>query len=83
MRARTGSQHERAYKALLPHLVSRNAQLNQEFAFMPTAPPHARGGIFELRTYQLNPGTLLEWESTWYVVAPRRALSGSFLALLG
>lgn len=60
-----GSEHERAYKALLPHLVSRNAQLNQEFAFMPTAPPHARGGIFELRTYQLNPGTLLEWENTW------------------
>ncbi|KAJ7631248.1 hypothetical protein FB45DRAFT_917954 [Roridomyces roridus] len=35
------------------------------FAFLPTAPPHAEGGIFELRSYQLKPGTLLEWENTW------------------
>ncbi|PPQ79406.1 hypothetical protein CVT25_002676 [Psilocybe cyanescens] len=43
----------------------RSSELNQEFAILPTAPPHAEGGIFELRTYQLKPGTLLEWENTW------------------
>jgi hypothetical protein len=50
---------------MLPFLVSRTSQLNQEFAFLPTAPPHSQGGIFELRTYDLQPGTLLEWESAW------------------
>lgn len=55
-----------AYKAMLPFLMSRTSQLNQEFAFLPTKPPHAEGGIFELRTYALQPGTLLEWENTWY-----------------
>ncbi|KAJ7459180.1 hypothetical protein B0H11DRAFT_2060684 [Mycena galericulata] len=45
--------------------TSRSSQLNQEFAFLPTAPPRAQGGIFELRSYQLKPGTLLEWENTW------------------
>ncbi|THH21211.1 hypothetical protein EW146_g301 [Bondarzewia mesenterica] len=60
-----GSEHAQAYKALVSHLTSRSSQLNQEFAFLPTVPPQERGGIFELRTYQLNPGTLLEWESTW------------------
>lgn len=50
---------------MLPFLTSRTNQLNQEFAILPTAPPHADGGIFELRTYQLKPGTLLEWENTW------------------
>lgn len=59
------SEHLGAYKQMLPYLTSRSLQLNQEFAFMPTAPPHSKGGIFELRTYQLNPGTLLEWENTW------------------
>lgn len=59
------SEHQTRYRRMLPHLNSRVLQLNQEFAFMPTAPPHNHGGVFELRTYQLNPGTLLEWESAW------------------
>lgn len=58
-------QHAKSYKALLPYMNSRSTQLAQEFAFFPTAPPHAQGGIFELRSYQLKPGTLLEWENTW------------------
>ena len=58
-------QHREAYVAMLPYITSRSLQLNQEFAFFPTAPPHAQGGIFELRTYQLKAGTLLEWETAW------------------
>ena len=50
---------------MIPYLTSRSSQLNQEFAFFPTAPPHTEGGVFELRKYQLKPGTLLEWEQTW------------------
>jgi hypothetical protein len=61
-----------AYKEMFPFLLSRTNQLNQEFAFMPTKPPHAEGGIFELRTYALQPGTLLEWENSWYVILPLR-----------
>lgn len=59
------SDHANVYKKLLPHLTSRTSQLTQEFAFFPTSPPHAQGGIFELRSYQLKPGTLLEWENAW------------------
>ncbi|KAK7007048.1 Zn(2)-C6 fungal-type domain-containing protein [Favolaschia claudopus] len=55
----------RAFRELAPFITSRSSQLNQEFAFLPTAPPHAEGGVFELRSYQLKPGTLLEWENTW------------------
>jgi hypothetical protein len=55
---------------MLPHLKSRSSHLCQEFAFLPTAPPRTEGGIFELRIYQLKPGTLLEWESTWCVIEP-------------
>ncbi|KAF9055830.1 hypothetical protein BJ165DRAFT_449208 [Panaeolus papilionaceus] len=59
------SEHLNNYRAMLPFLNSRSNQLNQEFAFLPTAPPHAEGGVFELRSYQLKPGTLLEWENAW------------------
>jgi len=59
------SNHAKAYKAILPYVTSRSSQLTQEFAFFPTAPPHAQGGVFELRSYQLKPGTLLEWENAW------------------
>ncbi|KAI0314767.1 NIPSNAP-domain-containing protein [Amylostereum chailletii] len=59
------SEHAKAQDAMRPFLRSRTTQLSQEFAFMPTKPPREEGGIFELRSYQLNPGTLLEWESAW------------------
>lgn len=62
-------QHLNNYRAMLPFLNSRSNQLNQEFAFLPTAPPHAEGGVFELRSYQLKPGTLLEWENAWSVTS--------------
>jgi NIPSNAP len=62
------AQHEKAHDALRPFLRSRATQLAQEFAFLPTSPPRNAGGIFELRAYQLNPGTLLEWEATWCVL---------------
>ncbi|KAJ1302818.1 hypothetical protein OPQ81_003124 [Rhizoctonia solani] len=51
--------------ALRPYLLSRNQQLCQEFAFLPSSPPHEQGGIFELRSYTLQPGSLLEWENVW------------------
>ncbi|KAF6766697.1 NIPSNAP-domain-containing protein [Ephemerocybe angulata] len=62
---RKSKEYSDAHKALLPFINSRSSQLNQEFAFFPTAPPHTEGGLFELRSYQLKPGTLLEWETTW------------------
>lgn len=37
----------------------------QEFSFWPTTPPRQLGGIFELRSYTLHPGNLLEWETHW------------------
>ena len=61
--------------------MSRTNQLNQEFAFMPTQPPHAEGGIFELRTYLLQPGTLLEWENSW-CVTPRWERFLAYLTLI-
>ncbi|PSR71079.1 hypothetical protein PHLCEN_2v13048 [Hermanssonia centrifuga] len=59
------SDYAKAYQTMIPHLVSRESQLCQEFAFFPTAPPHSEGGIFELRRYQLKAGALLEWELAW------------------
>jgi hypothetical protein len=47
------------------YLLSRRSDLMQEFAFWNTVPPRALGGVFELRTYGLKPGKLLEWEGQW------------------
>lgn len=81
------SHHLKMFQEMLPHLTSRSAQLNQEFAFFPTAPPRAQGGIFELRTYQLKPGVLLEWENTWRrgIEARRRYISpvGAWFSQIG
>lgn len=61
-------EHTSNFQALLPFIQNRNLQLCQEFAFWASSPPHQKGGIFELRTYQLQAGTLLEWESAWYAL---------------
>jgi hypothetical protein len=59
-------------KELPQYLVSRRTDLMQEFSFWPTAPPRKLGGIFELRSYTLKPGNLLEWETHWRKGLPAR-----------
>lgn len=44
---------------------SKRTSLMQEFSFWPTTSPRKLGGVFELRTYTLHPGNLLEWEHHW------------------
>lgn len=62
---------------ILPLIQTRTSQLNQEFAFWAVAPPSVdKGGIFELRSYTLKPGSLLEWENEWRVGLEARLKSG-------
>ncbi|KAJ3551192.1 hypothetical protein NPX13_g11425 [Xylaria arbuscula] len=49
-------------KTLIKH---KQTSLMQEFSFWPTTPPRKLGGVFELRSYTLHPGNLLEWETHW------------------
>ena len=49
-------------KSLITH---KETSLMQEFSFWPTTPPRQLGGLFELRSYTLHPGNLLEWETHW------------------
>ncbi|KAI9819147.1 MAG: hypothetical protein M1827_007303 [Pycnora praestabilis] len=52
-------------KKLKSLITSKNTSLMQEFSFWPTTPPRQLGGLFELRSYTLHPGNLLEWETHW------------------
>ncbi|KAK4695692.1 hypothetical protein P7C70_g8505, partial [Phenoliferia sp. Uapishka_3] len=61
---------------ILPLVQSRTSQLNQEFAFWQSSAPEAKGGIYELRSYTLTPGSLLEWEHEWRVGLEARLKSG-------
>ncbi|CAB4409612.1 unnamed protein product [Rhizophagus irregularis] len=57
--------HQNFVKKLRPMLQNRKSQICLEFAFWATSPPAALGGIYELRSYRLKPGRLLEWENHW------------------
>ncbi|EPQ66481.1 Bgt-2080 [Blumeria graminis f. sp. tritici] len=52
-------------KKLKSLITTKKSSLMQEFSFWPTTPPRQLGGVFELRSYTLKPGCLLEWESHW------------------
>lgn len=55
-----------AFDSQLKRLITaKNTSLMQEFSFWPTTSPRKLGGLFELRSYTLHPGNLLEWETHW------------------
>ncbi|KAL9603575.1 MAG: hypothetical protein Q9219_001078 [cf. Caloplaca sp. 3 TL-2023] len=56
----------------------KQTSLMQEFSFWPTTPPRKLGGLFELRSYTLHPGNLLEWETHWRkgLAARREVMEG-------
>ncbi|KAL8794764.1 MAG: hypothetical protein Q9195_002718 [Heterodermia aff. obscurata] len=56
------SKFDKKLKSLITH---KQTSLMQEFSFWPTTPPRQLGGLFELRSYTLHPGNLLEWETHW------------------
>ncbi|WRT63365.1 uncharacterized protein IL334_000270 [Kwoniella shivajii] len=66
---RTSKDMQSLQSAILPLITSRQSQIVSEFSFWPSSPPHDSGfpdgGIFEMRTYQLMPGKLLDWEYAW------------------
>ncbi|KAJ5346121.1 Dimeric alpha-beta barrel [Penicillium brevicompactum] len=66
---------DRKLKSLIK---SKKTSLMQEFSFWPTTPPRRLGGLFELRSYTLHPGKLLEWETQWRrgLTARREVMEG-------
>ncbi|KXJ93721.1 NIPSNAP family protein [Microdochium bolleyi] len=52
-------------KKLKKLIKSKKSSIMQEFSFWPTTSPRNLGGVFELRSYTLHPGNLLEWEHHW------------------
>uniref|UniRef100_A0A8D0G2T6 Nipsnap homolog 1 n=1 Tax=Sphenodon punctatus TaxID=8508 RepID=A0A8D0G2T6_SPHPU len=46
-------------------LLSRRNQLLLEFSFWNEPLPRAGPNIYELRTYKLKPGTMIEWGNNW------------------
>ncbi|KAJ3288678.1 hypothetical protein HK104_008034 [Borealophlyctis nickersoniae] len=60
-------QFESFERQLRPMLRSRSNQMLLEFAFWQGSPPTVHNGIYELRSYLLKPGRLLEWETEWYL----------------
>jgi len=59
-------------------ITSKKTSLMQEFKFWPTTAPRKLGGLFELRSYTLHPGNLLEWETHWQkgLAARREVMEG-------
>lgn len=64
-RALNSKRSQELDQALRPLLSSRSNWITQEFAFWPTCKPRVTDGLYELRTYHLKPGHLLEWEQHW------------------
>ncbi|KAJ3224564.1 hypothetical protein HK099_008245 [Clydaea vesicula] len=58
-------KYQQFLKELRPMLRSRSNQMLLEFSFWDSKISQKPNGIYELRTYVLKPGMLLEWEHEW------------------
>lgn len=64
--AHLDSAHNEFSMKLRPLLRSRSSEIVQEFEFWGGTPnPRQLGGIFELKTYDLKPGAMIDWEYHW------------------
>ena len=52
-------------KDLLSHLHKRDNQYLLQFSFWPKVTPREKSHIYELRSYYLKPGTMVEWGNYW------------------
>ncbi|XP_012888631.1 PREDICTED: protein NipSnap homolog 2 [Dipodomys ordii] len=62
---RENQEFVRFRKARSDMLLSRKNQLLLEFSFWNEPVPRAGPNIYELRSYQLRPGTMIEWGNYW------------------
>ncbi|XP_014665828.1 PREDICTED: protein NipSnap homolog 1-like isoform X2 [Priapulus caudatus] len=53
-------------------LRSRTNQLLLEFSFWPEPEPRPPTHIYEMRSYLLRPGTMIEWGNNWSKGMPAR-----------
>ncbi|XP_071478693.1 protein NipSnap homolog 1-like [Diadema antillarum] len=59
-------QHYLEYKKLRGEmLVGRSNQLLMPFSFWGDPQPRDPGNLYEIRSYHLRPGTLIEWANNW------------------
>lgn len=67
------------------YLRSRSNQLCQEFAFWGEPKPKKPSHIYELRSYTLKPGTLIEWGNNWSkaINIRRKDAVGGFFSQVG
>lgn len=46
-------------------LRSRHLQYMLAFSYWPQIKPREKGHIYEMRSYRLKPGTMIEWGNNW------------------
>lgn len=63
---RTSAEYKRLHKEVSKHVVSRSNQVLMPFDFWPMAEDRKTGShIYEMRSYHLKPGTMIEWGNYW------------------
>ena len=62
---RKDSQHQEYRNKLAKHIVKRESQVCLSFTFWGLPTPRSDSHIYEMRSYALKPGTLIEWGNNW------------------
>lgn len=62
---RANPDHQRLLRERLPLLRMRNSQFLLTFSYWPQIAKRDGNNIYEIRSYTLKPGTMIEWGNNW------------------
>ena len=61
----TDQDYNKLQNEQLQFLRSRHLQYVLAFSYWPKITPRESGNIYEMRSYRLKPGTMIEWGNNW------------------
>jgi len=61
----TSPEYKRLHQEVSKHVVSRRNQVLMPFDFWPAVASKTTNHIYEMRSYNLKPGTMIEWGNYW------------------
>jgi len=62
---KSSKEYQEVYRAGLPTLVQQHLELTKAFSFWPSPERRSGSNVYDIRSYQLKPGSMYDWSNYW------------------
>lgn len=57
--------YQEAYRAVLPGITQQHVELTKAFSFWPSPDQRVGSNVYDIRSYNLKPGSMYDWSNYW------------------